>query len=226
MAEQTRPARKKFTEELEQLGLQVEVLFVRVDENLERARDLLRTGDAATAERARAADDEIDAMSVSLTERCYEVLARETPVAGDLRLVVSVIRVVGELERIGDLALRVVNIACESESLRDNERVFDILVGMADTAVDAYREVMRAWASAELRVADGALSTVTSIDVHAEQLVAALLELTGPDAVRLAIEAFYAGRALERIADHAVVIAARIQYLITGEAAFLRTEVR
>ena len=49
-------------------------------------------------------------MNVSLTERCYLILAQENPIASDLRLVVSVVRVIGELERIGDLALRVVKL--------------------------------------------------------------------------------------------------------------------
>ena len=84
---------------------------VRVDQNLERMRSVLHHGDLREAELALAADDEIDAMQVSLTERCYDLLAREQPVASDLRLIVSVVRITAELERIGDLALRVVKLA-------------------------------------------------------------------------------------------------------------------
>ena len=62
--------RQQFTEELEQLRLQVELMAVRVDQNLERMRDVLRTGDCETARQAIEADNEIDAMNVSLTERC------------------------------------------------------------------------------------------------------------------------------------------------------------
>ncbi len=63
------------------------------------------------------ADDEIDAMNVSLTERCYDLLRREAPVASDLRFVVSVLRVLSELERIGDLALRVLKLAPDHQLL-------------------------------------------------------------------------------------------------------------
>ncbi|HEY4376634.1 MAG TPA: PhoU domain-containing protein, partial [Acidimicrobiales bacterium] len=98
-----RPLRPGYAAELDQLKLQVEVMAVRVDQNLERMRVVLRNGDLLVADRAVNADDDIDAMSVSLTERCYDLLAREQPVASDLRFVVSVLRVLGEFERVGDL---------------------------------------------------------------------------------------------------------------------------
>jgi len=106
-----------YSAELEQLRLQVEVMGVLVDQNLERMRQVLETGDPTVASHALGADDDIDAMNVSLTERCYEVLARENPVASDLRLVVSVIRASSELERVGDLALRVVKAALDHDLL-------------------------------------------------------------------------------------------------------------
>ena len=87
---QERPVRQAFTAELEQLRLQVELMGVRVDENLERTREVLRSGDAEVAQVTVQADDLIDAMNVSLTERCYLLLGRESPVASDLRFIVSV----------------------------------------------------------------------------------------------------------------------------------------
>ena len=68
------PARSAYQSELEQLRLQVELMGVRVDQNLERMRAVLHHGDPCEAEQAVAADDEIDAMNVSLTERCYDLL--------------------------------------------------------------------------------------------------------------------------------------------------------
>ena len=84
-AQPIEPLRHGFREELDQLRLQVELMGVRVDENLERMREVLRRGDQSLADAAFAADNEIDAMNVSLTERCYLLLGRESPVASDLR---------------------------------------------------------------------------------------------------------------------------------------------
>ena len=70
-------------------------MAIRVDENLQRMSDALAEGDTAIVAVALAADDEIDAMNVSLTERCYDLLRREAPMASDLRFIVSVLRILG-----------------------------------------------------------------------------------------------------------------------------------
>src|SRR5882762_6556763 len=218
--------RTAFTAELEQLRLQVEVMAIRVDQNLERMREALEHGDTALVDVAFAADDEIDAMNVSLTERCYDLLRREAPVASDLRFVVSVLRVLSELERIGDLALRVIKLAPEHELIASNPPTYDILRAMADQVIDRYRDALRAWATLDLAVATELAIPARSMDVFYERLLAELLRLTGPDAARVAITTFAAGRALERIGDHATIIGARLRYLLTGDPDHLAAEVR
>ena len=220
------PLRHGFREELEQLRLQVELMGVRVDENLERMREGLRTGDLALAELAFEADNEIDAMNVSLTERCYLLLGRESPVASDLRFVVSVLRIISELERVGDLALRVVKLTPKHDLLLRSEVLFDILITVADEAVEIYRTALRAWSAQDLRLATDLATQNQNLDLYYERLMGELKRLEGPDAVSIAMAAFAAGRALERIADHSAIIGARLRYLITGEPAHLAAEVR
>jgi phosphate transport system protein len=218
--------RTAFTAELEQVRLQVELMAVRVDQNLERMRDVLERGDTAVVPVALAADDEIDAMNVSLTERCYDLLRREAPVASDLRFIVSVLRVLSELERIGDLALRVIKLAPDHEMIASNPPTYDILRAMADQVIDRYRDALRAWATLDLAIATDLATPARSMDVFYERLLAELLRLTGPEAARVAITTFAAGRALERIGDHATIIGARLRYLLTGDPDHLAAEVR
>lgn len=220
------PTRQGFHEELDQLRLQVELMGVRVDENLERMRTVLRTSDPLLAAQAFRADDEIDAMNVSLTERCYLLLGREAPVASDLRFIVSVLRIISELERVGDLALRVVKLAIEQPSLARSEVVWDILVTVAEEAIEVFRTALRAWSAQDLRLATELATETRTLDLLYEQLIAELRRLQGADAVRVAMGTFVAGRALERIADHSAIIGARLRYLITGEPAHLAAEVR
>ena len=220
------PLRSGFAAELEQLRLQVELMAVRVDQNLERMREVLERGDEAVVATALLADDEIDAMNVSLTERCYDLLRREAPVASDLRFVVSVLRVLSELERIGDLALRVIKLAPDFELISSNPASYDILRSMCDQVIDRYRNALRAWASLDLDIATTLATNDRSMDVFYERLLAELLHLTGDEAVRLAISTFAAGRALERIGDHATIIGARLRYLLTGDPDHLAAEVR
>lgn len=220
------PLRKSFHDELDQVRLQVELMGVKVDHNLERMRLVLADGDEAAGNAAVACDDEIDAMNVSLTERCYDLIAREGPVASDLRFIVSVLRILSELERVGDLALRVVKLNPERHLWARTDVTYDLLVSMGDTAIEAFRDALRAWSAQDLGLATELAKRVRSMDMHYERLMAELLRLTGPDAVRIATSTLIAGRSLERIADHAAIIGARLRYLITGDPDHLTAEVR
>lgn len=221
-----RPLRTGFSAELDQLRLQVELMAVRVDQNLERMRTILATGDQSLARVAFAADDDIDAMSVSLTERCYDLLAREQPVAGDLRFVVSVLRVLGEFERVGDLALRVVKVSAHHDVIASNPTTHDLLMAMAEAAIDRYRTAMQAWSGTDARAARE-LSTPSPLVDHLEaRLTDELLKLERSDAAEVAIRTLVAGRSLERIADHAGIIGARLLFLLTGDSEHLASEVR
>jgi phosphate transport system protein len=225
-ADDERPLRANYADELDQLHLQVELMGVRVDENLERMREVLAHGRPDLVATALAADDEIDAMNVSLTERCYALLARESPVASDLRLVVSVLRVTAELERIGDLALRIVKMAPDHALLTGDARAHDVLLVLADEALERYRLALRAWASHDLDLAVALTEPSRVVDLAVASLTERVMQLEGPDAVAAALCTTTAARSLDRIADHTVVLGARLRYLVTGEPAHLAAEVR
>lgn len=199
---------------------------VRVDQNLERMRAFLGSGDLQVAQQAIEADDDIDAMNLSLTERCYDLLAREAPVASDLRFVTSVMRVLGELERIGDLSLRVAKIGVDWAVVHEYATTYDILVSMADTAVDLYRQALSAWSSQDLRQADHLARSGRVLDLANEQLARELLRLDGPTAVPAALHSLVVGKALDRIADHSAIIGSRLRYLLTGDPGHLAAEIR
>ena len=222
------PLRTVFRDELDQVRLQVELMGVRVDQNLERMRQVLDHGDATgdIVAAALAGDDEIDAMHVSLLERCYLLLAREGPVASDLRFLVSIVRILSELERVGDLALRVLKLAPHLDDLASRDGAWDIVRALVDVAVELYRTALRAWSAQDLDLATGLVENRPRLDSFHERLVAELRRLDGADAVPDAMRLFVAGQAADRIADHAAIIGARLRYLLTGEAAHLAAEVR
>jgi phosphate transport system protein len=219
------PLRQHFGAELEQLSIQVEMMGIVVDQNLERMLEVLRSGNLAVAAEAISVDDRIDAMNVSLMERCHDLLRREAPVASDLRLIVSALRVIGEFERVGDLALRVVKLAPDFELLSRIPRAFDILQTMGEHAVERYRDALRAWSALDLELANR-VATEPPAGIAVSQLIESLLAYDGDDAVVVALRTMVAGQALDRIADHAAVLGARIRYLITGDPDHLAAEVR
>jgi phosphate transport system protein len=220
------PLRTGFRDELEQLRMQIEVMGIRVDQNLERMRQLLRDGDTSVVEPALAADDEIDDMHLSLLEQCYALLNREAPMATDLRFIVSAVRILSELERIGDLALRGLKVAPRVEVLQATGAAWDIVLTLVDQAVEQYRTALRAWAAQDLNLATDLATNRPSFASYHERLIAELQRITGPDSVAIAMDVYAAGHSADRIADHAAIIGARLRYLITGEPAHLAAEVR
>jgi phosphate transport system protein len=219
------PLRSSFTAELEQLKLQVELMALKVDEALQKSRLVLESGDLALADEVIDSDDEIDAMLVSLTERCYDLLIRQSPVASDLRLVVSVLRILSDLERTGDLCLRIVKLAPEQPLLASEPGTFAILRAMADEAHMLFRLVSRAWSTQDLAIAISLEKRDDAMDAYNKDLMQAILRLEGPQAVQTAIQTLLAGRALERIADHSVMIGERLRYMLTGDTESLSKEI-
>ncbi|MEZ5409791.1 MAG: PhoU domain-containing protein [Acidimicrobiales bacterium] len=217
-------ARTVFDEELEALRLQVEVLTERVAEAVGRARQVVVDGDGEAAHQLIASDDAIDEMSVSLTETCYTLLAREAPVASDLRLVVSIIRVLHTLERIGDLALRVAHAVDDQPLIAGHADIYQVLVRLADNVADRFAAVREGWASRSVEPLDR-LDSFDPLAEFAEPLVTRVMALTGPDAVRVALAATAMGRSLDRIGDQTQIMACRLRYLVTGDVAYLADEV-
>ncbi|HYN98317.1 MAG TPA: phosphate signaling complex protein PhoU [Actinomycetota bacterium] len=215
--------RAHFDAELDQLRLQVEVMAVRVGEALSRMRTVLATGDPEVAAMTLAADDEIDAMLVSLTERCYDMLRRQAPVASDLRFIVSVLRLLEELERMGDLALRVVK---HSPEIPAESPLFESLDSMANIAQELYRTAIGAWSSQNLQLASTLVARNQDMEGHYTRLLEQILRLDGPGATQIAVSAVLMGKALDRIADHSVIVGERLQYLLTADPAYLASEVR
>jgi phosphate transport system protein len=222
------PLRNVFHEELDQLRLQVELMGVRVDQNVERMRQVLDHGDpfGDVLSAAFAADDEVDAMHMSLLERCYLLLGRQAPMASDLRFLVSVVRILSEFERVGDLTLRVLKLAPDVPELALCGPAWDIVSTLVDVAVEQYRTALRAWSTQDLRLATQLVEHRPNLVSFHERLVHDLRRLEGPDAVAVAMDLFVAGQAADRIADHAAIVGARLRYLITGEPAHLAAEVR
>lgn len=198
---------------------------VRVDENLERVRDVLHSGDSAVAALVLLVDDEIDAMGGSLRGRCRTLLGHEALDNPSRRFVESVLRVASELECVGDLALRVIKVAPKQGVLVRSETVRDIVLTVANVAVERFRMSLRAWSGQDLGLATELLTHGGGLDHYYDRVTRELERLHHPDAARTAVGTLVVVRALERIADHSTVIGASVQHLVTSAPLGLASEV-
>ena len=211
-------ARRQFHEELEALELDVLGMGELAERALGRSVDLLDAWDEPAAAQLIAGDDEIDERYLSVERRWLELLALQTPVATDLRLLTAILHINLHLERIGDMAVNIVKIARETAGLPPNQTILAHLQEMADVVRPMIRTSLDAFVRRDLRLA----SSLPKLDDPVDRLnrnmyrgVAACAGNTGM--LEWAVRMMIVSRQLERAGDHAVDIAEQVAFLLTGE---------
>ncbi len=210
--------RQVFIAELEALGHDLVAMSRLVETAIDRAGTALLTADLALAEQVIEADRAIDAMEKDLDERCVLLIAQQQPVASDLRTVISALRMSASLERMGDLARHLAELArLRYPGAMVPEPLADLFGQLHDAAVRIAGEVT---AVLEARDADMARAIDEDDDLldrlHQETFTATLggtLDLSAQQVVDVTLAARY----FERFGDHAVSVASRVVYIATGE---------
>ena len=207
-----------FHEELDAINDGLLRMCGLVKEAMADATSALLNSDLQLAEKVIAADDAIDAIQHDLDNRSINLMARQQPVASDLRNLVSTLRISADLERMGDLAHHVAKTArmrfpnsAVPELLKplfiDMDRTAAALVEKLSTVVQ-YKDAARAL---ELDKDDDAMD-----DLH-RKLIGALLGDDWSFGIETAIDMTLLGRYYERFGDHAVSVANRVYFTVTGE---------
>jgi phosphate transport system protein len=210
--------RESYFEELEDIrGCLVEMANT-VGSQMSTATTALLDADVALADLVIAGDEQIDATRESIDQRCFTLLARQQPVATDLRTIVTATRIASDLERMGDLAEHIAKVArmrfpdhAVPQEVRpaflEAGHVAEMLVAKAGTVI-ATRNVE---AARELETDDDAMDRL-----H-RGLFRQVLSADWPYGIEVAIDITLLGRYYERFADHAVSVAKKVAYLATGD---------
>ena len=210
--------RAQFQGELQELSDQMVEMTRLVGSAVGRATTALLDADLALAEGVIQADRAVDALQVAIEERSMDILARQQPVATDLRVVVASLRMTADLERMGDLARHVAKLARmrHPESAIPPELRATVLQ-MGQTASRIVAKTGSVIASRDLHVA-GELETDDDVmDRLHREVFTVLLDEDWPYGIESAIDVTLCGRYYERFADHAVSVARRVTFLVTGE---------
>ena len=217
--------RELYTRELEKVTEDLVEMAGDVATAIEQASAALQQADLAVAERVIDADASIDEMERRLDERCVELIARQGPVAGDLRLVLTALRMSASIERMGDLARHIAQVA---RGRFPDHAIPSILTAtfdqMAAAAIKAAQSVTQLLESRDTELASQIGAADDTLDaLHRETfrvLLAAKDGLTNQEVVDVTL----LGRYYERFGDHAVSVARRVTYLVTGDLAEFTTE--
>jgi phosphate transport system protein len=210
--------REAYFDQLDTIVGDVVAMTHQVQDAVARATKALLTADPDLAERVITDDAAIDAVRERVEGRSFELLALQQPVATDLRMLVAALRMVADLERMGDLSvhvakvarLRVPEVAVPDEMVPIIERMATVAEAMVGTVAGVIAE----------RDVDGA-RRLERDDEEMDRLrrtsFRQMLDDSWPYGVEPAVDIALLGRYYERIADHAVSLARRVVYLVTGE---------
>ena len=206
--------RKRFHHQLDDIDARVIRLFALVTEGVAAASESLLAGDVEMARQLASRDSLVDQLEVDLEQLAERELLMQAPMARDMRYLVSVLRVVPELERSGDLAEHIAQRAATGLALRLTPTVRGLLEQMGSTCVEMWRAAADSWAERDPEAAERLDTADDRIDSLHDQLVEELgmADIALPDALQTTL----LGRFYERLGDHAVHIAERIRYLAIG----------
>jgi phosphate transport system protein len=211
-------ARRHFHEELEALELDVLAVGELSEQALGRSMEILASWDESKAEEVVKGDDEIDDRYLSIEQRWLELLALQTPVATDLRLLTVILHINMHLERIGDMAVNIAKIARATARLPSNQTILAHLREMTDVVRPMIRTALDAFVRRDLKLATSLPEMDDPVDLLNRNMYREVANCAGnPQMLEWAVRMMIVSRQLERAGDHAVDIAEQVAFLLTGQ---------
>ncbi len=210
---------RRYNEDLERVRSRVLAMGGLVEQQLQNAITALVAGDSKLGEEVAYDDYKVNDMEVTIDEECSRILAKRSPTAGDLRLIVAVIKTITDLERIGDegekigfLASRLASQEQPADKYREVKHLGRLVAEMVHSALDAFARLDVEAALATARQDKGVDEEYESIQ---RQCITFMME--DPRSIRRVLDVMWAVRALERIGDHAKNICEYVIYMVHGK---------
>jgi phosphate transport system protein len=210
---------RRFNEDLESVRTRVLTMGGFVEEQLQKAVTALVEGDSGLGEAVAQDDSKVNDMEIEIDEECSRILATRSPAAGDLRVIVAIIKTLTDLERIGDevekiayLASRLAGMERPADKYREIKHLGRQVAQMVHDALDAFA---RMDPQAAVRVAREDRNVDEEYEAIQRQCITFMME--DPRQIRRALDVMWVVRALERIGDHAKNICEYVIYMVHGK---------
>lgn len=210
--------RKRFHDELQSLEADLVAMSEIVVAMLGDAVSSLVSYNKDLRKSVIARDDEVDALFLSIENRWHEVMAMQTPVAVDLRLMSAITHINGHLERMGDVAVNIAKTGKRVRRLPTRRGILDHIQEMVDVVRPMIRAAVDSFTSRDLDKALGLPGMDDEVDLLNRRMYTEVVDCAGnAEVMEWAIRMMVVSRHLERVGDHAVDIAEQAAFLITGE---------
>lgn len=216
--EEPQKHRVSFHRDLDQVVQDVVRLGAMVCQTVPRGTDVLLGGELQEAQSLMEDDEIINRLSLSIEDRCYTIMARQAPMAGELRRLITITKLVAELERSGDLMVNV----CKAARRMYGAPMTPVIRGLVAAMAKESQRLLSLAMDAFIDENDALASALADIDDQLDQLnrdmVEAIFDAQGKGEIDLqsAVQLALVARYYERIGDHAVNIGERVSYMVTG----------
>ena len=209
---------RHFHDELDALKQTLLAMGGLVEDQIRRAMRALLERDDVIAQDVIDRDRQVNTYDVEVDEQCVNLLALHQPAAGDLRFITTAMKIVTDLERIGDQAVNIAQRALELNREPQLKPYID-LPRMADKAQRMVKESLDAFVARDTALARQVCGEDAEVDALKEQIFRELLTfmMEDPRTVSRAIRVILISRFMERVADHATNIAEMVIYLVEGK---------
>jgi len=210
--------REDFERNLKLVQDEVVQLSSMVEKAIFKSIDSLKRRDLGASQQVIDEDDIIDAKQEAIENRCIDLIALESPMAVDLRVIIAAMMVANELERMGDYAEGIAKISLAMGELPPLKPLIDI-PRMADKAVDMLRRSIESYVNRDIVTAKGVFHDDDEVDEMYEQVYRELLTymMRDPTTIQRATYLLWVAHDLERVADRTTNIAERVMFLVTGK---------
>ena len=217
---QTEHIYKLYDAELEAVRAKVLQMGGLVEQQIVNALESLVKVNPKLAQEVMDADHRVNALEVQVDEDCSHIIARRQPAAGDLRMIMMVVKTITDLERIGDEATKIARVA---QKIYESDRMYKPRFNEIINMVALVREMLRTSLDAFARLDVTKTVEVARQDEQVdEQFRAAMRQLItfmleDPRTISMSLEVLFVAKALERIGDHAKNIAEYVVYMVKGK---------
>ena len=208
--------RDRFNEQLEQLNVELIKMGALCEEAISAAAKALLENDAKLRETAYAVEREIDKSERDIENLCMKMLLQQQPVARDLRAISAALKMISDMERIGDQAADIAEI---TKDIGENSVTGRIpLAEMARGAIGMVTDSVESFVRKDLELAKQVISKDDEIDALFDEIKRELIELIGKgDSGEVCIDLMMIAKYFERIGDHAVNVAEWVEFSMTGQ---------
>ncbi|MCE5393580.1 MAG: phosphate signaling complex protein PhoU [Acidithiobacillus sp.] len=211
---------QRFDNELQAVHELVHRMAGTVEDQMRNALLAVQKGDEELANEVIGRDSVVDQYELRIEEECISILVRRQPAAGDLRLVMTLIKSIADLERIGDKAVKIANMAISMQhsTTSINQRFLRDIKTMGDYALGMFHQAMDTLANGDaekaIEIAKGDEELNQEYRAALRRLVTYMME--DPRTITPAIDALFIAKAIERVGDHARNLCEYVVYLVKG----------